>query len=160
MKDPERKISSCSKEEENWIDTQIEAFNRSQFAFTHEHLETPMNYVIKEGNKFIAGIKSCFYLGEVLSIGVLFVDEDYRQQGLGKRLLEKAEKDARALGAKLAHLYAFDQTKDYYLKHGYEVYGVLENCPKEGHKCYYLKKNIITYTSKLKTNHKSDLIDV
>lgn len=45
-------------------------------------------------------------------------------------------------GGKLVHLDTFDfQAKDFYLKNGYEVFGVLEDCPK-GHKRYYLKKNI------------------
>jgi len=32
-------------------------------------------------------------------------------------------------------------SKDFYLKHGYEIFGVLDNCPK-GHKRYYLKKTL------------------
>jgi len=33
------------------------------------------------------------------------------------------------------------QAKDFYTKQGYEVFGILDNCP-EGHKRYYMKKNI------------------
>lgn len=71
---------------------------------------------------------------------MVFVDERYRNKGLGSLLLGRVEEEARLKGARLAHLYAFDQTKDFYLKHGYQVFGVLENCPKAGHNCYYLKK--------------------
>jgi hypothetical protein len=40
----------------------------------------------------------------------------------------------------LSHLDTFDwQTKEFYLKHGYEVFGVLDDCPP-GHKRYYMKK--------------------
>ncbi len=52
-------------------------------------LEIPINCIVKEENLIVAGIKSCFYLGEVVSIGVLFVDEKYRSKGfyqLGKHL--------------------------------------------------------------------------
>ena len=46
----------------------------------------------------------------------------------------------KKLGATLAHLDTFDfQAKDFYLKHGYEVFGILDDCPK-GHKRYYMKK--------------------
>lgn len=31
------------------------------------------------------------------------------------------------------------QAKDFYMKHGYELFGTLEDCP-EGHCRYYLKK--------------------
>ncbi|MBV1820626.1 hypothetical protein [Anaerosalibacter bizertensis] len=43
---------------------------------------------------------------------------------------------------KLIHLDTFDfQAKDFYIKHGYEVFGILDDCPS-GHKMYYMKKNI------------------
>lgn len=109
-----------------------------------------MNYVVKEQNLVVAGIKSCFYLGEVVSIGVLFVDEKYRNKGLGRHLLSKVENKARIIGAKLVHLYAFDQTKDFYLKHRYKIFAVLENCPKADHRCYYLKKNLMGYEKEIK----------
>ena len=44
------------------------------------------------------------------------------------------------MGAYLSHLDTFDfQAKDFYLKHGYEIFGTLENCPPN-HNRYYLKK--------------------
>jgi hypothetical protein len=37
-------------------------------------------------------------------------------------------------------MYTFDfQAKDFYLKHEYEVLGILDDCPK-GHKRYYMEK--------------------
>lgn len=51
-------------------------------------------------------------------------------------LLEHVEKIARILHCYLAHLDTFDfQAKDFYLKHGYSIFGVLENAPK-GHNRY------------------------
>lgn len=143
MKNHEFSIASCSEAESAWVDAKIDEFNRKELSFTGKQLETSMNYVVKEQNLIVAGIKSCFYLGEVVSIGVLFVDEKYRNKGLGRHLLSKVENEARIMGARLAHLYAFDQTKDFYLKQGYEIFAVLENCPKVGHRCYYLKKNLM-----------------
>jgi GNAT superfamily N-acetyltransferase len=46
-----------------------------------------------------------------MAVNVLFVDENYRNKGLGALLL----------------------------KHGYEIFGVLENCPA-GQKRYFMKK--------------------
>ena len=55
-------------------------------------------------------------------------------------MLAKVEKIAKKYSANLVHLDTFDfQAKDFYLKHGYEVFGVLEDCPK-CHKRYYMKK--------------------
>lgn len=149
MENPEFSIVASSEAENAWVDAKIDEFNRKDLSFTGKQLEIPMNYVVKEQNLVVAGIKSCFYLGEVVSIGVLFVDEKFRNKGLGRDLLCKVENEARIIGAKLAHLYAFDQTKDFYLNHGYEIFAVLENCPKAGHKCYYLKKNLMSCEKEL-----------
>ena len=55
-------------------------------------------------------------------------------------MLQKVEEQAKSFGSKLVHLDTFDfQARDFYLKHGYEIFGTLENCP-EGHNRYYMKK--------------------
>ena len=80
---------------------------------------------------------------QALYVDVLFVDEEYRGQDLGSELLNKVENEAKAIDATLAHLDTFDfQAKDFYIKHGYEVFGILEDSPKKGHKRYYLKKEL------------------
>lgn len=54
----------------------------------------------------------------------------------------EVEKSAIKKGCELIHLDTFDfQAKDFYLKYGYEIFGVLEDCP-EKHKRYYSKKHI------------------
>lgn len=132
-------ILPATLEEAAFINEQIDEFNARQLAFTGV-LETPIRYVVKEGDTILAGIDSCFYLEEVLYVHVLFVDAKHRGQDLGSRLLKKVEEEAK--GAKLVHLDTFDfQAKDFYLKYGYEIFGILEDCPK-GHKRYYLRKSL------------------
>lgn len=78
----------------------------------------------------------------MLHIDSLFVSEKYRGKNIGRTLLNKVESEAKQMGAKLAHLDTFDwQAKDFYLKFGYEIFGILEDCP-EGHERYYLKKHL------------------
>lgn len=149
-------MASSSEAENAWLDAKIEEFNKE--AFNGKQLETPLDYTVKDQNVIIAGIKSCFYLGEVVSIGVLFVDKNYRNKGVGSLLLSKVENEAKIAGARLAHLYVFDQTKDFYLKRGYEIFGVLENCPKERHKCYYLKKDLMNSQEPLEKKMKIALV--
>jgi len=56
--------------------------------------------------------------------------------------LRHLEHEAKLSGVKLIHLDTFDfQGKDFYLKYGYEIFGILEDCPAH-HKRYYLKKNL------------------
>lgn len=77
-----------------------------------------------------------------MHIDALWVNEKYQKRGLGSRLLKEVEAVAAENGCTLAHLSTFDfQAKDFYIKHGYEVFGTLENSP-ERHCRYYLKKKI------------------
>jgi GNAT superfamily N-acetyltransferase len=71
---------------------------------------------------------------------MLFVDKAFRNKGYGKLLLNKVEREARTNNCHLMHLDTFDfQAKDFYLKNGFEVFGVLPDCPK-AHTRFYLKK--------------------
>ena len=107
-------------------------------------MEIKKNCLIKnKTGDMVAGIRGCFYLEECLFISMLFIDEDNRKQGLGSILLQTIEEQARSRKISLIHLDTFDfQAKDFYMKHGYEVFGVLDDCPK-GHKRYYMKKALV-----------------
>lgn len=135
-------VLESTKEEIDWVENQIDQFNRHQISFTGKS-EIFLNYTIKDKDTIIAGINSCFYFEEILCIGTIFVEEAYRNQGLGSILLNKVENVARTKGAKLAHLHTFDfnEAKDFYLKHGYEIFGILDDCPT-GYSHYYLKKKL------------------
>lgn len=134
-------ILPATPEEALFLNEQIDIFNVAQLGFSGT-LEMAIRYAVKENHTIVAGVDALFYLGEILYVHVLYVDEKYRKRGLGSRLLKKAEEDAKAKGAKLVHLDTFDfQAKDFYLKHGYEIFGTLEDCPK-GHNRYYLRKNL------------------
>lgn len=122
------------------LNEKMDAFNAEQLHFFGK-VEELKNYIIKDSDfKIIAGIRACLYLKECLYISVLFVDEKFRGKGLGSMLLKKLEQEARTSGVNLVHLDTFDfQAKDFYLKNGYEVFGVLDHCPA-GHQRFYMKK--------------------
>ncbi|MDP3559345.1 MAG: GNAT family N-acetyltransferase [Legionellaceae bacterium] len=133
-------IIAATARESEFIDQKIDQFNSGQVPFTQNPTYIYKNYVIKESSKIIAGINTFVYGWKILYIGVLFVEEQYRNQHLGSQLLQHAENEALTLGCSLSHLDTFDfQAKDFYLKQGYELFGVLENCPPH-HNRYYLKK--------------------
>ena len=82
------------------------------------------------------------YCWKVIYLDILWVDERYRKSGLGSQLLKNLEEIAREEECTLIHLDTFDfQAKDFYIRHGYELFGTLEDCP-EGHCRYYLKKKL------------------
>ncbi len=98
--------------------------------------------IADESGKVIAGCVAEVNQWNALHIDALWVSEDYQRRGLGSRLLKEVECAAAENGCTLVHLSTFDfQAKDFYIKHGFEVFGTLENCP-EGHCRYYLKKNL------------------
>jgi GNAT superfamily N-acetyltransferase len=100
-----------------------------------------INLVIKEeSGNLIAGVNAEWVNWGILHIPLLFVFERYRGLGLGSKLLKSVEDRAREKGCYLAHLDTFEfQGKDFYLKNGYEIFGILDDCPK-GFKRYYFKK--------------------
>lgn len=136
-------IIQSSKQEIEWVESEINRLNQTLLAMPGEP-ESLLNYCIKENDEVIAGINACFYFGEFLWISVLFVKEAYRGKGLGSMLMSKVEEVAKEKGAKISHLHAFEfnHVTDFYLQQGYEVYGVLDDCPAK-YKHYFFKKRLI-----------------
>ena len=100
-------LSLATSAEAETLNDKINAFVAQQASF-HGDTEVLKDYVIKENGLIVAGIRSCFYLGECLAINVLFVEESHRLKGLGTLLLNQIEVDAKAWGTKLIHLDTFN----------------------------------------------------
>ena len=122
-------ITISNEKETQFIDDQIDAFNRSHAPFKQDNDFVSLNLHINDKNGFlIAGINSLMYCWGMLYVDVLFVEENHRGGQLGSFLLNKVEAEAKSMGATLSHLDTFDwQAKDFYLKHGYEVFGVFDD---------------------------------
>ena len=76
------------------------------------------------------------------SLDLMWVREDLRGRGYGRRLLELAEEKAREHGARSVHLDTFSfQAPGFYEKCGYQVFGELNEFPS-GHQRYYMKKQL------------------
>lgn len=87
----------------------------------------------------IGGLRGFVFLNW-LNVGLLFVDESVRRQGVGHRLLATAEQKGRELGARNATLNTFEwQAREFYLKQGYEEFGRIDNYI-QGFYAAYMKK--------------------
>jgi predicted GNAT family acetyltransferase len=76
--------------------------------------------------------------GNWLCIQFLFVSEQLREQGIGSKLLETAESEAKQRGCRYAFVDTFSfQAPIFYKKHGYQEVFTLEEYP-------YTEKNITT----------------
>ena len=138
------KIESCKDRDAEYIINRLVEYNLSQVSAEQEILfDTLVKKITDDNGKIIAGCVARIYCWNVAYIDTLWVDENYRGKGLGSKLLAEIEKTAKDKGCYLIHLDTFDfQAKEFYEKHGYKVFGILEDCPKE-HCRYYLKKAII-----------------
>ena len=136
-------IDNCKENDEEYICDRLVEYNLTQVPATQEILFENINKKFLNANgEIIAGCVARMYCWNVLYIDILWVDKNYRNQGLGSKLLEYVEDTAKKKGCYIIHLDTFDfQAKDFYFKHGYEVFGTLKDCPK-GHYRYYLKKSI------------------
>ena len=99
-------------------------------------------FVIQETEEEILGGVMAEVYWEWLYIDLLWVKEELRGQGYGRRLMETVEKKARELGAKNAYLDTFSfQAPEFYQKLGYQVFGELPAFPP-GHERFYMKKEL------------------
>ena len=105
-----------------------------------EHDDIGINKKLTDPNgNLIAGIVAGVDGGDCGEIDGIWVEEAYRRQGFGSRLLREAEDEARKNGAYILMTYACDWNVGFFTKHGYTVRGELEDYPK-GHRAYELQK--------------------
>lgn len=136
-------IRESKEEESELIVEKIVEYNLSKVPIIQESSFIWINRVIVDTyGDIIAGINSKMYCWNCLYIDVLWVKEEYRKEGLGSKILNEIEKVAKDKGCYLIHLDTFDfQAKDFYIKHGYDIFGILDECPQR-HKRYFMKKFI------------------
>jgi GNAT superfamily N-acetyltransferase len=75
-----------------------------------------------------------------LFVELFVIPEEFRGRKLGSQVLKQAEDIARQRGCVGAWLdtYAF-QAPGFYKKHGYEVFGMIENHPRGSHRNFFKK---------------------
>jgi GNAT superfamily N-acetyltransferase len=89
----------------------------------------------------IGGLWGSTYLGH-LHIGILFIPEDLRGQGLGTRLVRMAEEEALRRGCNGVWLQSYDfQAAGFYERLGYKTFGTIDDYPP-GRALVFLKKTL------------------
>jgi GNAT superfamily N-acetyltransferase len=99
-------------------------------------------YLKTDDGEVMGGLLGNIWAGW-LYVDLLWIALPLRGQGYGTALLQAAEK----LGIeRRCHSVMLDtlsfQAPDFYAKHGYEVFAVLDNCPT-GHQRLYLRKSLV-----------------
>lgn len=134
-------VSGCNGSDKAFLVDKLVDYNLSQVPATQEENFIELSRkVLSEDGKILAGIIVRMYCWRCIYIDTFWIDESMRGEDLGTLLLEEVERVAKENGSHLIHLDTFDfQAKDFYLAHGYSVFGELEDCPK-GHTRYFMSK--------------------
>lgn len=143
MKNKNITISTATRENLEQLDNALADFNIQIAQELPRAIIERLDFVAKDpqGN-LMGGIQAMRVNWGILEVDLLFVYEQYRKLAIGARLLRHVEDIATQNGCYVSVLSTFDfQAKDFYLKHGYRVFGVLDDCPKS-HSRYYLSKKL------------------
>ena len=138
------KVSACeilpgTEEDGEFIGDGLGAYNNEQVKLPDTYTKLNRKLVDENGHP-VAGIIAGVDGWNTGYIHALWVEEPYRDQGLGTRLLRRFERSAKEKGAYMVLVFTvFDWQAEFFQKHGYTVTGTLEDCPA-GHRWYEMKK--------------------
>lgn len=129
--------------EPDLIDKQVMIEGMLAYHANHGHVRKTETHsiLVKNEDDKLAGCVMVSFLWNGMSIQSLWVDEPYRGQGLGQKLMEMAEAEGIKRGCTLAYTDTFTwQAPGFYEKLGYKLYGKLEDFPEGNSLSYYTKR--------------------
>jgi len=116
----------------------LEAFNESRWP-RHQPWKA-LGVFVRDRDSILAGLAGETYAGW-LFIKYLWVSDDLRGQGIGRKLMAGGEARALERGSHSAWVDTFGfQAPGFYRKLGYEVFGELDWSPQ--HKRFFLQKRL------------------
>jgi len=120
----------------------VEGLNGHAFAQAGAPPPQPLaGFLHDDAGQIVGGLSGRIWDG-VLDISILWVHEDYRGEGYGRRLMAAAEAEGIKRGCMLVELRTFDyQAPEFYKKVGYEEYLVVEDWPR-GHRRHFFRKRL------------------
>ena len=133
------KIIDLNERQVETIEEKLSDYDESFIAY---RLQGNIQIGIEENGKLIAGLDACMTAFKILYVSTVFVEEKYRRQGYGTKLMQEMEKRAKALGANMIRLDTFNwQGKEFYEAIGYEMVGSYQN-QAEGYAEYFFLKRL------------------
>lgn len=140
-KEIDYEIYNGFEDDVDYICDQLENFNNEHLKIKHDYIKINRKLVNKDGRvvaAMMAGVDDI----DVAWIWKIWVDEEYRNQGIGTRLLKHFEKKAKEKGAtKILAEEIYDWNIGFFLKAGYKVAMELPDLPK-GHTFYIIDKDL------------------
>lgn len=118
-----------------------EGYNAKHLDKKHEYIKINRKLVNEKG-EVVAAIMAGNDEIDVAWIWKIWVDEKYRNQGLGTLLIKHFEKKAKEKGAtKILSEEIYDWNIGFFLKNGYKIAGELKALPK-GHSFFIIEKDL------------------
>ena len=131
-----------TKKDKQYIDDELYRFNLKHFPVDLRGNYEEMNIFLKDENDNIRGGILAEVCWNWLEIHTLMIDEDIRKLGFGTNLLLELEHMALAKQCDFIKVDTLSfQALEFYEKHGYQVFGTLDNVGRD-FKHYYLKKDL------------------
>jgi GNAT superfamily N-acetyltransferase len=126
-----------SVELERFLEDNVVAYNYAQTGVSEWH---PVGFFLRNPRGEWLGGCTGYIWGGWLHVRWLWVTQTLRGGGHGSKLLAAAERFGAERGAAAVTLETHSfQAREFYLKHGYAVFGTLEDYPP-GHSKYFLRK--------------------
>ncbi|PFE04164.1 N-acetyltransferase [Bacillus cereus] len=135
-------VKEMNTADKNYINNALYEYNLKHFPPDLRGRYSEIHLFLKDENDKVRG----GLLGEVcwnwLEIHTLLIDEDIRKLGYGSKLLLEVEKIALERSCDFIKVDTLSfQALDFYKKHGYQEFGILDNVGRD-YKHYYLKKDL------------------
>ncbi len=134
----EPKIINLSEEQECEIRYYLDEYNAKHIKY---RLDGMMRIGVEENGKLIAGLIAYMSVYKILYVDTVFVDEKYRRQGYGRKLIQELERRAKEQGVNTIRLDTFNwQGTEFYKALGYEVVGSYTNKEDGFEETFFLKR--------------------
>ena len=134
------RVEPGSREDAEVIDRGLDAFCVEVVPDKHEYITLSRKLVDAQGS-MIAAVIAGVYEDDVAEIDGIWVDEQYRRQGLGSYLFRWIEREAKENGAYVILSDCCDWTAGFFFNNGFAARGELTDYPR-GHTAYELEKRI------------------
>ena len=133
--------NNCNESDITFIRKKLIEYNTHNIGI--EPMIEHVRYLLRNNsNEIVGGITGIIYM-DCLTIDLLWVIDELRGLGYGKKLLNEVEDIAKSRKCSMILLDTFSfQAPDFYKRNGFNVFSTLENCPVKEVKRYYLKKDL------------------
>ncbi len=120
-------MQTPTKEEVAFLDAQLDEFNKQQ---TGRDDYKPVQLVERDADGSVIGGLKGVTGWDWLYVEILWVAEEHRHRGIGSRVLNEAEAEARKRGCIGACLTSYSfQAPEFYERHGYSRFGQIDDYP-------------------------------